>query len=37
VVMRDRRMKFWPLCQPARRHLHGFEGDYAVLRSLLGS
>lgn len=26
---------FWPLYQPARRHLHGFEGDYEVLRRLL--
>jgi hypothetical protein len=28
-------MKFWPLYQPARRHLHGFEGDYEVLRELV--
>ncbi|HOI37260.1 MAG TPA: uracil-DNA glycosylase family protein [Bacillota bacterium] len=37
VRLRGHRMKFWPLYQPARRHLHGFEGDYAVLRTLLGS
>jgi hypothetical protein len=37
VVVRGRRMKFWPMYQPARRHLHGFDGDYAVLQSLLGS
>jgi Uracil DNA glycosylase superfamily len=30
------RMKFWPLYQPARRHLHGYEGDYEVLRAMLG-
>ena len=36
VVFRGRRMQFWPLYQPARRHLHGFDGDYAVLRKLLG-
>jgi hypothetical protein len=37
VVMLGHRMKFWPMYQPARRHLHGFDGDYAALRSLLGS
>lgn len=36
VLMRRRRMKFWPLYQPARRHLHGFDGDYEVLRELVG-
>ena len=36
VGLRGRRVKFWPLYQPARRHLHGFEGDYPVLRQLLG-
>jgi len=36
VACRGRRMKFWPLYQPARRHLHGFDGDYEVLRELLG-
>ena len=30
------RITFWPLYQPARRHLHGFEGDYEVLRELVG-
>jgi uracil-DNA glycosylase len=37
VRLGKHRMKFWPLYQPARRHLHGFEGDYAVLRRLMGS
>jgi uracil-DNA glycosylase len=37
VAFRGHRMKFWPLYQPARRHLHGYDGDYAVLRSLLGA
>jgi uracil-DNA glycosylase len=37
VVVRGRRMKFWPMYQPARRHLHGFDGDYAALQSLSGS
>jgi hypothetical protein len=27
---------FWPLYQPALRHLHWYKGDYEVLRSLLG-
>jgi hypothetical protein len=36
VGVRGHRMKFWPLYQPARRHLHGFDGDYEVLRGLMG-
>jgi hypothetical protein len=35
VRLGKHRMKFWPLYQPARRHLHGFDGDYEVLRELL--
>lgn len=35
VRLGEHRMKFWPMYQPARRHLHGFEGDYEVLRELL--
>jgi len=35
-VFKGRAVKFWPLYQPARRHLHGFDGDYPVLRKLLG-
>ena len=37
VRLGEHRTKFWPMYQPARRHLHGFDGDYAALRSLLGS
>lgn len=33
--MLGHRMKFWPMYQPARRHLHGYDGDYRVLRELL--
>ena len=36
VRLRKHRIKFWPLHQPARRHLHGFDGDYEVLRALVG-
>jgi hypothetical protein len=36
VELPGRRVKFWPMYQPARRHLHGFDGDYVVLRKLLG-
>lgn len=32
VSLGKHRMTFWPLYQPARRHLHGFEGEYEVLR-----
>jgi hypothetical protein len=36
VRLGEHRMTFWPLNQPARRHLHGFDGDYEVLCELLG-
>jgi uracil-DNA glycosylase len=36
VRLSDHPMKFWPLYQPARSQLNRFEGDYEVLRRLVG-
>jgi hypothetical protein len=36
ATVNGRRLRFWPLYQPARRHFHGFPGDYDVLRRMLG-
>ena len=32
----SREMLFWPLYQPARAHIYNYDGDYSILRKLVG-